>query len=46
MFLNEKHVKEILNAAMQSKIQEAVTIAEATQDDLLRLGRFEYRELT
>jgi hypothetical protein len=46
VFLDEKHVKEILNAAMQSNIQGAATMAEATQDDLLRLGRFEYKELT
>jgi hypothetical protein len=45
VFLDEKHVKEILNSAMQSKIQEAVAIAESTQDDLLRLGRFEYKEI-
>jgi len=31
---------------MQSNIQGAATMAEATQDDLLRLGRFEYKELT
>jgi len=45
VFLDEKRVKEILNAALQSKIQEAVEIAGATQDDLLRHGRFEYKEL-
>jgi hypothetical protein len=45
VFLDEKYVKEIMIIAMQSKIQEAVTIAEATQDDLLRLGRFEYKEI-
>jgi hypothetical protein len=45
VFLDEKHVKVILSAAMQSKNQEAVIIAEATQDDLLRLGRFEYKEI-
>ncbi len=45
VFLDEKSVKEILNTALQSKIQEAVEIAGATQDALLRHGRFEYKEL-
>jgi len=45
VFLDEKHVKEIMNVAIQSKSQEAVTIAEKAQDELLRLGRFEYKEI-
>jgi len=45
LYLDEKHVKEIVNAAIQSKAADAVKIAEATLDDLLRLGRFEYKEL-
>jgi hypothetical protein len=45
VFLDEKHAKEILRAAMNSNLQEAVKIAELTQDALLRLGRFEYKAL-
>jgi hypothetical protein len=45
IFLNEKDVKSILNNAINSGINEAVKIAEETQDNLLRLGRFEYKNL-
>ena len=43
--MDEKSVKEILNTALRSEIQEAIEIAGATQDALLRQGRFEYKEL-
>jgi hypothetical protein len=43
--LEARDVRRILNAAVDSKDLEAVAIAEATQDALVRLGRFEYKEL-
>jgi hypothetical protein len=46
VFLDSKYVKVILNAALVSNFDEAKTIAESTQDTLLRLGRFEYKDLT
>jgi hypothetical protein len=45
VFLEARDVRRILNAAVDSKDLEAVAIAEATQDALVRLGRFEYKEL-
>jgi hypothetical protein len=46
LYMDERNVKQILNAAMSSQIPEAVKIAESAQDDLLRSGRFEFRDLT
>jgi hypothetical protein len=45
VYLDDRPAKEILNVSMNSKIQEAVAIAQYTQDTLLRLGRFEYKDL-
>ena len=46
VYLEEGPTKAILCAAMESKLPEAVKIAESTQDELLRLGRFEYKTLS
>jgi hypothetical protein len=46
VFLDAKYVKEIINAALNSNVAEAVKIAESIHDTLLRLGRFEYKDLT
>ncbi len=45
VYLDDKPAKEILNTSLNSKNQDAVAIAQATQDALLRLGRFEYKDL-
>jgi hypothetical protein len=46
IFLEDEHAKAILRIAINSGIPEARKTAELTQDSLLRLGRFEYKDLT
>jgi hypothetical protein len=46
VYLDELQVKQILRIALNSQIAEAVKLAQTTQDELLRLGHFEYRDLT
>lgn len=46
IYLEDEHAKTILRIAITSGIPEAGKTAEITQDSLLRLGRFEYKDLT
>ena len=46
IYLEDEHAKAILRIAIDSGFPEAVKTAELTQDSLLRLGRFEYKDLT
>jgi hypothetical protein len=45
VYLDEKSAKEILNVAINSKQKDAANIAQATKDTLLRMGRFEYKDI-
>ena len=45
LYLDEQHVKRVLRAGLHSGVQEAAELAQSVQDQLLRLGRFEFREL-